>query len=273
MRHSLFHGRVHHLVGSPILLTIPSRPFAYSGNLLTRFRSLASANPMSYLMHSSPLGVMFHSSTYALFTTGMSCDRRLCAVSTQFSVFASIPLVVCFLRSYFLMVFVPNAMMILMFCPSIPWKSYFLPKIQFWLLGHPGLMSFEIEVLAGGITLPFLMTYWPNVFLDVNEKLKFSYLYFIHWFCQFTKHGLDLTSYPVRYLLKTQKLHDLVVDELCSIPVDDIMPLSRLVSYFDFDCIIYLYHNKGSVILRIREIHIPFSASGELLRTPTAVYE
>ncbi|GER52938.1 hypothetical protein STAS_30431 [Striga asiatica] len=85
--------------------------------------------------------------------------------------------------------------------------------------GHPGLMSFEIEVLAGGITLPFLMTYWPNVFLDVNEKLKFSYLYFIHWFCQFTKHGLDLTSYPVCYLLKTQKLHDLVVDELCSLHV------------------------------------------------------
>ncbi|GER52937.1 WD repeat-containing protein 55 homolog [Striga asiatica] len=88
----------------------------------------------------------------------------------------------------------------------------------------------------------------------------------LNW--SFLRVILDSCHLRLKFLLV---LHDLVVDELCSIPVDDIMPLSRLVSYFDFDCIIYLYHNKGSVILRIREIHIPFSASGVLLRTPTAV--
>ncbi|GER52868.1 tetratricopeptide repeat protein, partial [Striga asiatica] len=144
--------------------------------------------------------------------------------------------------------------------PKVPKSS--TPKVP-----AAELKLFEITLIRGGISLSLLMDYWPNTFLDLNAYVEFLYEWYEHWCLQHSKHRGDICSRPVDYLLGTKELHDKVIRDLNLLPHDKVMSLSWFKSFFKFDCALMLYNYRGSIILRVREILIPFSVSGELIKT------
>ncbi|GER52870.1 unconventional myosin-XVIIIa isoform a, partial [Striga asiatica] len=118
------------------------------------------------------------------------------------------------------------------------------------------LKLFEHELINGGVDMSYLKGFWPNVFLRVSDR-NFSY-----WFIQFYKHGDRISSYRLLYFQGCKQLNDSVMPKLDAIPRDSVMTLSEFKKCLDFDCTVKHYHHQGSLLLRVREIHVPFSASG-----------
>ncbi|GER52867.1 BAG family molecular chaperone regulator 1 [Striga asiatica] len=143
--------------------------------------------------------------------------------------------------------------------PKVPKSS--TPKVP-----AAELKLFEITLIRGGISLSLLMDYWPNIFLDLNAYVEFLYEWYEHWCLQHSKHRCDICFRPDDYLLGTKELHDKVIRDLNLLPYGKLMSLSWFKSFFKIDFTLMLYHYRGSIILRVREILIPFLVSGELIK-------
>ncbi|GER32867.1 POZ/BTB containin G-protein 1 [Striga asiatica] len=88
-----------------------------------------------------------------------------------------------------------------------------------------------------------------------------------YWFIQSKKHGVEVCSDWVRYLLDAELLLQRVYPYLQNLRLGEVMSISDFKAQFAIECKVNLFKHRGiDDYLFVRETKIPLTIGGEVFR-------
>ncbi|GER52874.1 cysteine proteinase inhibitor [Striga asiatica] len=121
-------------------------------------------------------------------------------------------------------------------------------------------VAFRTDLIRWNLDLDELRSFWIDGNLENGDRSNFQ-----HYYCQFCKHGNELTFEPVHYFDNVRGMFRRIEPFLNDIPRDTVLSKSELSTYLPFDSKVKLMRVDCSPLLWVKEISVYHTLDGHLL--------